>query len=261
MHPVIVVAADDSARLCQRAHELAERLHLPYTPRRKRTWAVIYQEEVAQSILVVRSDRIEFHREGSVFAFHPGLAGLRALALDRGQTDHMVSAMGLRASDRVLDCTLGLGSDAVLASFVVGETGLVVGVEASHLVAAIVADGLARYRFPKDSRIEAAMRRVQVLTGHHMEILREMSDHSFDVVYFDPMFRHAIEESDGIGPLRLLANHEPLSVEAVYEAKRVAKRCVVIKERSGSAEFQRLGVSRVVSGRYAAIAYGVIDCE
>ncbi|MGE5654890.1 MAG: class I SAM-dependent methyltransferase [Bacillota bacterium] len=261
MHRVIVVPAEDSENLHERGLQLATRLHLPYVPRRKRTWTAIYQEEQTEAILIVRGQKIEYHQGETVFSFHPGLAGLRILALDRGQADHMVTAMGLREGDQVLDCTLGLASDAVVASFAVGTDGRVVGVEASPLVAAVVADGLQRYRFPKDPRVEAAMRRIEVVTGNHLEILRRASDRSYDVVYFDPMFRHAIEESDGIGPLRALANHEPVSVEALGEAKRVARRRVVIKERSGSAEFQRLVMERTVGGRYGPIAYGVIDCE
>ncbi len=261
MIPVVIVPADDSASLSARALELADSLNLPCSPRRKRTWAAIYQEERTNAILVVRSGRIEYHQGETVFAFHPGLAGLRVLALDRGQVDHMVTAMGLRVGDQVLDCTLGLASDAVVASFIAGETGCVVGIEASPLVAVIVADGLSRYRFPKDPRVEAAMRRIQVMPGDHLELLRRRESRSSDVVYFDPMFRHAIEESDGIGPLRSLANHEALALEAIVEAKRVARRCVVIKERSGSNEFVRLGVDRTVSGRYGPITYGVIDCE
>ncbi len=261
MHPVIVVPADESVSLSARGLELADRLNLPFCPRRKRTWATIQREERTEAILIVRADRIEYQRGETVFAFHPGLAGIRALALDRGQSDHMIAAMALREADRVLDCTLGLASDAVVASFVIGERGRVVGIEASPLVAAIVADGLSRYRFPKDPRIEAAMRRIQVLPGDHLELLRQMPERSFDVVYFDPMFRHAIEASDGIGPLRSLANHEPLSAAAITEAKRVARRCVVIKERSGSREFTRLEVDRLVGGRYGPISYGVIEIE
>lgn len=261
MHPIIVVPADDSPSLRERGQALAAQLRIPYIERRRRTWAAIHQEEETEGILVVRGGRLEYHQGETVFAFHPGLSGLRILAISRGQTDHMVEAMRLRPGDRVLDCTLGLASDAVVASFVVGETGQVVGVESSPVVATIVADGLSNYGYPKDEQVEAAMRRIQVQVGNHLDILRKMSDQEYDLVYFDPMFRRAVEESDGIGPLRALANHQPLSHEAIAEAKRVARRGVVIKERSGSFEFGRLGIERTVGGRYGAVIYGVIECE
>lgn len=45
----------------------------------------------------------------------------------------MLRAAGLSEGDTFLDCTLGLGSDAIIASMAVGETGSVIGIEKTAL--------------------------------------------------------------------------------------------------------------------------------
>ena len=65
--------------------------------------------------------------------------------------------------------------------------------------------------------------------------------------------------SNGISPLRSVANHAALSVEAVEEAKRVARSRVVMKEANGSEEFGRLGFKKIMGGKYSKVHYGVMD--
>ena len=79
------------------------------------------------------------------------------------------------------------------------------------------------------------------------------------MVYFDPMFRKPLTASNGISPLRSVANHAALSVEAVEEAKRVARSRVVMKEANGSEEFDRLGFKKIMGGKYSKVHYGVMD--
>ena len=62
------------------------------------------------------------------------MAEIRAQQLLRGAPDHLVRALDLRPGLRVLDCTLGLASDAAVAACVVGPSGAVVGPEASLLL-------------------------------------------------------------------------------------------------------------------------------
>ncbi|MBQ1913638.1 MAG: protein-L-IsoD(D-D) O-methyltransferase, partial [Selenomonadaceae bacterium] len=91
------------------------------------------------------------------------------------------------------------------------------------------------------------------------DFLREQPDKSFDVVYFDPMFRHPLMESENLNPLRAVADHRPVSLEAISEAKRVARHRVVLKENSRSLEFARLGFTKMAGGQYSKIRYGVYE--
>uniref|UniRef100_UPI0025D0B145 class I SAM-dependent methyltransferase n=1 Tax=Selenomonas sp. F0473 TaxID=999423 RepID=UPI0025D0B145 len=106
--------------------------------------------------------------------------------------------------------------------------------------------------------MHAAMRRIAVHAADALTYLREQPDGSFDVVYFDPMFRRPLHESAGMNALRASADMRALTPETVAAACRVARRRVVMKERRGSGEFERLGFSEVVGGRYSRVAYGVM---
>ena len=105
------------------------------------------------------------------------------------------------------------------------------------------------------------MRRIKVVNTDYLDFLRNAEDKSFDVVYFDPMFRHALERSTALNPLRDIADHRAVTLEAVAEARRVAKYRVVLKENAKSLEFERLGFKTIRGGKYSPIHYGVIEVD
>ena len=175
----------------------------------------------------------------------------------RGQGDHLVAALDLRAGMHVLDCTLGTGADAIVESYAVGETGRVTALESSPLIAAVIGDGLA-HATGDNYDMHAAMRRIIVHAADALTYLREQQDDSYDVVYFDPMFRRPLHESAGMNALRARADMRALTPETVAEARRVARRRVVMKERRESEEFERLGFFEVVGGKYSRVSYGVM---
>ncbi|MEW6572107.1 MAG: class I SAM-dependent methyltransferase [Bacillota bacterium] len=240
---------------------LAARLDAVFAPRDGRSLEDLLAEHGAAGALVVGSRRVSLFFGEQQFFFHPGTAALRINNLLAGKPDQMIQAMDLQPGDKVLDCTLGLGADAVVASFVVGSRGRVVGVERVAAVAAVVEHGLRHYCVKANPRLEEALRRIEVVTADHLDYLRGAPVRSFDVVYFDPFFRTPLQGGDQIKPLRALGSRMPLSKEAVVKALRVARRRVVVKERRGSAEFVRLGFKTVSGGRYARVAYGVIEIE
>jgi hypothetical protein len=242
----------------ERAAALAESLDCPYVKRGRLNLGEVCRQAGTAGVLVVSRERVKLVYAGREFFFHPGLAKLRIREIIAGKTDQMVKAMDLRAGDHVLDCTLGLAADALVAGHVVGDSGRVTGLEAVPVVAMLVRWGLEQHR-TGGGPLAAAMRRVEVLAADHREYLPVVADGSFDVVYFDPMFRVPRRASSVMEPLRPLAESAPLDPGAVAEAVRVARRRVVLKERRDSPEFRRLGFERVVGGRYSPVAYGVIE--
>ena len=72
-----------------------------------------------------------------------------------------------------------------------------------------------------------------------MECLKNTETHSYDVVYMDPMFEEVIEESTNFQALREVGVHQGLTDEWVEEAKRVAKRRVVLKAHFRSPLFEQ----------------------
>ena len=212
----------------------------------------------AENILLVKKNSLSVvTAEGELF-FHPNTAHLRIKNLRGGESDRLVDVLKIFAGSKVLDCTLGLGSDAIVESFIVGAAGKVVALEINPLIAAVVNYGLKN--FSDDSpHILEAMRRVEVVNADCGEFLKTCADKSFDAVYFDPMFRRPIQKSSGLNPIRPLADARPLTPEIISEACRVAKLRVVMKEHSGSAEFPRLGFKVADGGKYSSIAFGVIE--
>lgn len=212
----------------------------------------------AENILLVKKNSLGVvTAEGELF-FHPNTAHLRIKNLRGGDGDRLIDALKISAGSKVLDCTLGLGSDAIVESFIVGESGKVVALEVNPLIAEVVRNGLKN--FSEDSpHILQAMRRVEVVNVDCENFLKTCAENSFDVVYFDPMFRRPIKKSSGLNPIRPLADARPLTEEIIREACRVAKFRVVMKEHSGSAEFARLGFKILDGGKYSSVAFGVID--
>ncbi len=234
------------------------RLGVPLVPRAGLSLPALVRRYGVSGVLVVSARRASYFCNGEELFFHPSLAKLRISEIKAGKTDWMIKAMALQPGDWVLDCTLGLGVDATVASFVAGNRGRVVGVESSPVLAALVEHGLKTYSDHASRELIEAMARIEVICADHLSYLKELPAESFDVVYFDPMFRKPLPKSAAINPLRFVANPAPLSVQAVQEALRVARRRVVMKETRDSGEFSRLGFTRIEGGKFSPVAYGII---
>ena len=238
--------------------EFAAESGATYTPRRDRSLARLLADEEADLVIVWEDEGPVLYQGEEEFFYHPSMGKNRVSRLRNGQSDPMVEAMDLRPGMEVLDCTLGLGSDALVASYVTGENGRVVGVDSSPLITAVVRWGIRKYA-QGPVWLKQALERIEIICRDHLELLQELPDQSFDIVYFDPMFRHPIQASQPISPLRQLANHDPLNPRALAEAFRVCRRRVVVKERVRDDEFERLGLKRITGGKHSTIAFGILE--
>lgn len=246
------------------AERLAGEIGADYVARLGRQLAVIQEEFQTPCVIVLEHGQPVVYQDGTRFFFHRGMAELRMLNILRTGHDPMVRAMNLSPGMSVLDCTLGLAADALVAAFIVGDGGMVLGLEASPVVAALTRWGLLEIQAAdSDAREQTrqAARRIQVRQANHQEYLAGLADNSFDVVYFDPMFRRPQATSCGIQPLRIFADTAPLNQAAIRDALRVARLRVVVKESQGSREFERLGISEIVGGRYSSVQYGILRKE
>ncbi|HEY6005658.1 MAG TPA: class I SAM-dependent methyltransferase, partial [Anaeromyxobacter sp.] len=227
------------------ARAAALRHGLPYAPRGKRALASALAEAGADSALVLSPGKAVLSAGGEERRWAPGMGFLRAkrararlggAVADPTARDPFLEAAGIREGDSVLDCTLGLGADALVAAVAAGPSGRVVGIEASPALAAWVAEGLLRLGDEAASRIE-------VRAGDHLALLAALPERTFDVVVFDPMFRHARAEPAGFDVVRRLADPRPLSKEALLRARRVARRWVVVKDGAPGWDLARLGLT------------------
>lgn len=241
------------------AHEYAADLGAVYIQRNDRSLERLCEETGAEIVLVC-TDKAILNVGGAEFFFHPSMAHTRIKRLRKGENDIVVDRTGVRPGDTVLDCTLGLGSDSIVFAHMVGDTGRVIGVEASPVIALIVKRGLQEY-VAEIKEVNAAMRRVEVVCADHLAYLRTLPDKSVDIVYFDPMFAKTVQDSAAIEPLRHLGDDRPLTEAAILEAKRVCRRRIVLKDRWFSKQFEKLGFRLPDKRASGSVHYGWIDCE
>jgi hypothetical protein len=244
------------------ALQVAQDLGLPYVKRRRYSINKLMENYNIESMILVTTKGIRYvirDQTEEPFFFHPSSAMFRYKRLIKRGHDPFVESTQLTKGMSLLDCTLGLGSDAIIASYIVGSKGKVDGLESVELLAYMVQSGLKKW----DTGIEElnlAMDRISVYNKHHLEFLQSSPTSGYDIVYFDPMFEQTKSDSIGLSPLKKIANYEDLSLRIIKEAKRVARRRVVMKDSSHSSRFTQLGFS-TIERKYASHWFGTIELE
>lgn len=255
---IVTTAGRTNEQMIEKARKVAGDLKTLYIPRQKRSVASI-QIEKNDDCLVVGKSRLELYPMGELepFFFHPNSAMLRIKRLLKGEHDPFIEAAQLKEGMSLLDCTLGLASDSIVASFIVGEKGFVNGTEANQNLAYIVQDGLRKW----DSglkEMDLAMARVKVHHRNSFDFLKEQPDNSIDCVYFDPMFEEPVLESDGIKSLSRFAVYDDLNEAIVSEALRVARKRIILKDHYRSERFEKYRFT-VFRRKTAKFHFGLIE--
>ncbi|MDQ0215853.1 putative methyltransferase [Oikeobacillus pervagus] len=241
----ITTAGRTDEMMIKETKRIANELNIPYVKRKKSSLHELQQINV-DDCMVVGKERIElyFCKKDKPFFFHPNSASFRIKRLLQGEHDPFLKATQLKHGMSLLDCTLGLASDSIVASYIVGSSGKVVGIEGNPYLAYLVRRGLSSWNSSM-CEMNMAMKNITVIHSYFEDYLRSLNDCSFDCVYFDPMFDQAILQSDGIARLRDWAIYTELTESVIKEAKRVAKHRIVIKEHFRSEQFERFGFERM----------------
>lgn len=238
---IVTTAGRTNTEMIKQAEDIAVQLKIPYIPRKKRSVQMV-QQEANDGCLVIGKGRLELYPfgENEPCFFHPNSAMFRIKRLQNGEGDPFIDATHLTPGKKLLDCTFGLGSDSITASYMVGEQGCITGCEGNHFLAYVMKMGLQTWNDGTPS-ILAAMRRIELKSTLALDLLKTLPDNSYDCVYFDPMFEENVSESHGIKGVSRLAVYEPLTEEAIDHAYRVASECVVLKDHYRSSRFERFG--------------------
>jgi 16S rRNA (guanine1516-N2)-methyltransferase len=206
---------------------------------------------IAHAFLVLGGDGWTLHDAHGSLYFSPGTAALRVrrIGTPKQDEDVLIRLCELKPGDSVLDGTLGLGADSLICAKVVGPKGRVIGVEASLPLFALVSEGLRRAPpFPDSATIEA----------HHgtaLKVLKTLESRSLDCVVFDPMFDLPKASTPSFDMLRTYACHDPLDEQTLAEARRVARRWVVVKGGRYGQEFERLGLTPLKLTRFKPLVW------
>lgn len=255
----VTTSSKASQDIKNKGRRLAEKWSLPFIVRRKQAVVKLMREH-GGPVYVVTATRIEVYmkEESQPFFFHPNAAMFRAKRWLYHQDDPFVVACDLQEGDILVDATIGLGSDAQLASLTIGEQGMVIGLEASEVIFSLVEEGLQSYESSL-APLNEAMRRIRVVHTNAEIWLEKQPNASVDVIYFDPMFQQEVQ-SDGIEALKQFSSHEEISEKVIMQAIRVAKKRVVLKDHFKSNRFALYGFH--VQVRPSSIFhYGIIDLE
>jgi 16S rRNA (guanine1516-N2)-methyltransferase len=252
LFPGIVTTPRGRRDLDAKAQVAAEQLGVPFAPRAGLSAEKLFEKYNVNAIWVERDDAPAVVTRRGRIAYCESTAALRARA--GAAPDPLARAADVRPGDRILDATLGMAVDAlVLASHL--DKGHLLGLEASPLLAALVARGLREYEF-KSKHLQAAAKHITVKNESHETFLENCEPDSFDIVYFDPLFEKTIESSSTMQRLRGLAMETPFTPDTIAKAQRAAKRAVIVKCRRGcfmdDIEFDEF----MSAGR--TIGYGII---
>ncbi|MCX5780832.1 MAG: class I SAM-dependent methyltransferase [Firmicutes bacterium] len=240
--------------------DLADFIHasgLEYIPRQKASLHKIALDHCADAVIVWETAGPVVYLGTEKLFFHPSMAKCRLAAFRKqGRQDLMVKACQLTPGDSFLDCTLGMGADAIVAAYFSG-TGKITGLESQPVLAGVISWGMKLYQGQMDW-LNQAIHRIEVVPSHHADFLRQQADQSYDIIYFDPMFARPLLQSQPLAPLRKMANHAALEASTIQEACRVARQRVVLKTLASGSELERLGFSKVVGSKHNPIIYGII---
>ncbi len=245
----VTVTAKKPGRFEAEARARAAAWGLPYVNRPAKSALEPMFEADARALLVLGGKGWALHDAEGTLAFTPGMARVRIKRLQHHaahpdeapdfQEDLLVRVSGLSAGDVVLDATLGLGADALVCEYRVGARGKVIGVEASLPLFALASEGLER-----------AGSAIEVRHGDALTLMRSMSARSVDCVILDPMFDRPKSSSPAFDILRRYAVHEPLEPPTLLEARRIARRCVVVKGSRYGNDFKRLGLTELTLNKH-----------
>jgi 16S rRNA (guanine1516-N2)-methyltransferase len=244
------------------AREYAAKLQALYVPRSGLSLPGVCTASDADRLLIAGMDhlRLRDRSTGTEYFFHPNLFQVRAYNLEHGGRDHFLEAAQLGPGDSILDCTLGFACEASLAALTVGASGNVTGLESVPELALVTRMGVQSFTL-HSAKLTATLRRVQVVTADAQEYLPLCAENSVDVVYFDPFFEHRLSGSEtSMTPLFVFGNPAPLEAATVEEARRVARRRVVIKHPRDEPlpESVQEWVTEVMASRKSRVVYSVL---
>ena len=259
----VTTSVRPSSAIEAQARTCAAELSAPFISRFGLSLPDVHARADAARLLIAGTDhlRLRDRLTGTEYFFHPNLFQVRASNVLRGAPDHFLEATLLAPGDTLLDCTLGFASESSLAALVIGETGNVIGLESVPELALVTRVGVQNFRLHSEVLTEA-LRRVQVRTADSADYLPLCPASSVDVVYFDPFFEHRLSGSEvSVSPLFLFGNPAPLRPETVAEARRVARRRVVIKHPRNEPLPEPIAawVTQTLSSRKRRVVYSVLE--
>lgn len=254
----VTTSLKGTKKYTEKAKEIAKLLNLVYFPRLELSTNKFCLKHNLDAFLQITGDGpVLISKSGETHKFHIGMAQLRIKNIDKGNQDHLITAIGNDCKS-FLDCTLGLGIDSIVAAYGLPNLEKIVGIEGCVPLAYITNNGYRNF-VHENQKLTARIRKINVLSMNYNDYLLNIPNKSYDVVYFDPMFVHGIKESSQFLGLRNIVLNDHLNEFSFQLACNIARKRVIIKERSFSTIFKKLGINQEVGGKYSRIKYGIYN--
>ena len=250
----IAVTTGKYGHFAEETQAVADYYDLPFIERNNKGIDKLIRLHELKTLLVLTEDGLAAYSLGQKekLRFHPGMAVPRMRLAKGGQQEPLLKAVEPKAGMQILDCTLGLASDALSIAMAIGDNGRVYGLEASRAIYIITDYGLKHYA-AANKEIGQALKRITVQNQNYYQFLAQCRE-EFDVVYFDPMFDHGLYKSQSINALRPFADYSPLTQEMLEKALAIAPKAVVKYRREAKTNLE---FDEIIKGNYSPIAFGV----
>ncbi len=245
----VTTAHKPNPQQVKRAKVLSAELGCKYVPRRH------FKPIKDEIVIIIERDGVSAIKDDKRLFFHPSLAVLRKSNFEVGQRDYLIESLSLSGNEKVLDCTLGLGSEALLIAHFL-PNGKVKCLESSKIIKMIVEDGLKDKNLPE--WVVDASKRIEIMEGDYKEFIRK-TEEKFDCIYVDPMFEHPELKSNAMNALRPFADYSGLTSDDLEVMKGMATKRIVVKARWNDSIFEKYKFDRVVGSLKSNVGYGVIE--
>lgn len=253
MEIVVTTSQQKSCELVNKGILLANFLKTEFIPRNRlgslNNKSLIY--------MVVTKEGIVCHYQNQKLFYHPSMAMLRLKRIYKGEEDIFTTLCGNLEGLKILDCTLGFGTDSLILSYLVGDRGEVTALEKSKLIFSIIKDGFTG-EYKKWENINDFTQRIKILNVSYGNFLEKCNEKSFDIIYFDPMFDIPLDDSAHLKPLRFFAEEKPLNIDDINIAKKVARKMVIVKNNKDY-NFSKIGIEKTFSKNSSKVEYGLIE--
>jgi tRNA1(Val) A37 N6-methylase TrmN6 len=207
--------------------------------------------------IVEKDFTVKFADKNSEFFYHPSISKIRYNNYESSENDYLIKTIDATPEATVLDLTMGLGSEAL---FMANYVKKVTGVEASFPLYLVVKEGLNNYNF-KQEWMKKASKKINIINDNYKNILKNIENNFYDIVYCDPMFENPQMKSSPLNSIRQLAVYDKISQEDFEHMIRIAKKRVVIKAREKDSLWDKFTFDEKDGSKNSGVYFGVIKIK
>ncbi len=246
---IITTSVKKDKELENKAKNFAKKLGVKYIVREKNTISRFLK--FYKNLFLVYKNKLIFLSEKGKFFFHLDTAMLRI----KNKKEPILDIIGEKKQS-ILDATMGLCRDSIVLSYFGHE---LTALEKNKIVFEIVKDGMKNLEI-EDEKIINAIKKIKLINIDNLEYLRQSPDNEYDIIYADFMFCKKIKNSDNLNSLEKIVKKSGMTEEFLTEAKRVARKKIIIKAHILDNIFQKFNFKRIRKSG-AEFNYGVVELK